>query len=118
LIVDDNATIRCSLRTYLERCADWTVCGEAENGREGIKQALLLIPDLILTDLSMPVMNGFQAARELRRLLPNVPILMLTTFNSEFVEAEALASGIKAVRSKAVGLESLYQTMYTLLAAA
>ncbi len=66
----------------------------------------------------MPVMNGFQAARELQRLLPNVPILMLTTFNSQFVEAEALASGIKAVRSKAVGLESLYQTMHTLLAAA
>jgi DNA-binding NarL/FixJ family response regulator len=83
LIVDDNAAIRCALRINLERCADWTVCGEAENGREGIKQALLLIPDLILMDLSMPVMNGFQAARELRRLLPKVPIVMLTTFNSE-----------------------------------
>ena len=118
LIVDDNAAIRCSLRINLERCADWAVCGEAENGREGIKQALLRIPDLILMDLSTPVMNGFQAARELRRLLPTVPIVMLTTFNSEFVEAAALASGIKAVRSKAVGLESLYRTMHALLAAA
>jgi DNA-binding NarL/FixJ family response regulator len=102
----------------LERCADWTVCGEAENGREGIKQALLLEPDLILMDLSMPVMNGFQAARELQRLLPRVPILMLTTFNSAFVESEALASGIKAVRSKSAGLELLYTTMHDLLNAA
>jgi len=68
-------------------------------------------------DLSMPVMNGFQAARELQRLLPEVPIVMLTTFNNEFVGAAALASGIKAVRSKAVGLESLYETMHALLTA-
>jgi NarL family two-component system response regulator LiaR len=97
---------------------DWAVCGEAENGQEGIDQALLLRPDLIVMDLSMPVMNGFQAARELRHLLPNVPILMLTTFNSSFVEAEALASGINAVRSKSAGLASLYETMRAMLAAA
>lgn len=118
MIVDDNATIRTSLRAVLERSGDWTVCGEAENGQEGIYQALLLIPDLIVMDLSMPVMNGFQAARELRRLLPNVPILMLTSFSTEFVEAEALSSGIKAVRSKLAGLESVYEAMNALLAAA
>jgi DNA-binding NarL/FixJ family response regulator len=71
------------------------------------------------TGLLIPsVMNGFQAARELQRLLPRVPILMLTTFTNSFVESEALASGIKAVRSKSSGLESLYETMQKLLQAA
>lgn len=118
LIVDDSRAIRCTLKTFLEIPGDWTVCGEAENGRQGVDQALLLNPDLILMDLSMPVMNGFQAARELRRLLPEIPILMLTTFSSAFVESAALASGVNAVRSKSAGLESLYETMHALLKAA
>ncbi len=102
----------------METHGGWTVCGEAENGREGVDQALLLNPDLILMDLSMPVMNGFQASRQLKRLLPQIPILMLTTFSSTFLETEALASGIKAVRSKSAGLESRYETMRALLTAA
>lgn len=118
MIVDDNATIRYSLRRFLGGCPDWSVCGEAENGREGIDKALLLSPDLILMDLSMPVMNGFQAAHELRRLLPQVPILMLTTFSGAYVEAEALASGIKAVRSKSSGFDCLFEAMQALLKAA
>jgi DNA-binding NarL/FixJ family response regulator len=118
LIVDDSRTIRCNLRIFLETHGGWTVCGEAENGREGVDQALLLNPDLILMDLSMPVMNGFQASRQLKRLLPQIPILMLTTFSSTFLETEALASGIKAVRSKSAGLESRYETMRALLTAA
>jgi two-component system, NarL family, response regulator LiaR len=46
---------------------DWSVCGEAENGQEGIDKALQLHPDLIVLDLAMPVMNGIEAARELKR---------------------------------------------------
>jgi DNA-binding NarL/FixJ family response regulator len=69
-------------------------------------------------DLSMPVMDGFQAARELQQLLPEVPIVMLTTFTDSYVEREAFASGIRAVRSKSGGLDSLSETMHALLAAA
>ncbi|HXB99249.1 MAG TPA: response regulator transcription factor [Terriglobales bacterium] len=107
LIVDDSRTVRSSLRTSLEQRTDWKICGEAENGREGIDQALRLRPDLILLDLSMPVMNGFEAARELQRLLPKVPILMFTTFCDAHVERQALAVGVAAVKSKSESLESL-----------
>jgi DNA-binding NarL/FixJ family response regulator len=118
LIVDDSRPIRSSLRSFLETRDDWVVCGEADNGRDGVDQALILNPDLILMDLSMPVMNGFQAARELKRLLPQTPILMLTTFDSTWLENEARASGINAVRSKSDGLELLSETMHALLEAA
>ena len=94
------------------------VCGEAQNGRQGIEQAIRLRPDLIVLDLSMPVMDGFQAARELQRLLPKVPILMFTTFSNPHIEKEAFASGVTAVHSKSMGLEPLYENMQSLLQAA
>jgi DNA-binding NarL/FixJ family response regulator len=63
----------------------------------------------------MPVMNGFQAARELHRLLPDVLIVMFTTFSNAQVEREALALGISAVKSKSEGLDSLYRSLQGLL---
>jgi two-component system response regulator NreC len=118
LIVDDSAAIRRSLRMLLHDQADWEICGEAENGREGIAKALQLSPDLIVLDLAMPVMNGFQAARELHRLLPKVPLLMYTSSSGSEVEHEALASGITALRSKSDGIELLRGSIQELLNAA
>jgi DNA-binding NarL/FixJ family response regulator len=118
LIVDDSPEIRRSLRILLGHRTDWEICGEAENGREGVDRALQLCPDLILLDLSMPVMNGLQAARELHRLLPKVPLLMYTSFSGSEIEHEALASGITAVKSKSDGIESLCGSIQELLEAA
>src|SRR5713101_7284608 len=73
LIVDDNAYIRPALCGLFKRESDFEVCGEAENGKEAIAKALELHPNLIVLDLSMPVMNGLDAARELKRLMPTVP---------------------------------------------
>jgi DNA-binding NarL/FixJ family response regulator len=115
LIVDDSALVRRNLRLFLEEHADWKVCGEAENGREGIDKALQLSPQLIVMDLSMPVMNGLQAARELRRLLPKVPVLMFTTFCNPLIEKEALASGVTAVKCKSEGIASLGESIQRLL---
>jgi len=70
LIVDDNALIRQALCEMFKREADFEVCGEAENGREAIEKAQRLHPDLIVMDLSMPVMNGIDAARVLKGMMP------------------------------------------------
>lgn len=118
LIVDDSRAIRRSLRTSLEQRTGWQVCGEAENGQDGVDQALRFSPDLIVLDLSMPVMNGFQAARQLQRLLPRIPIVLFTTFSNAHVEREAFAAGVKAVQSKSAGLAPLLEVMQTLLQAA
>jgi len=99
LIVDDSAVIRHSLRFWLEQ-NDWTVCGEAEDGQEAIDKAQQLRPDLVLLDLSMPRMNGFEAARELRRLHPSLPLLMFTSFETPDLEEQAIAAGCNMVISK------------------
>ena len=65
LIVDDNPAVRRALRALFESDTAFDVCGEAENGREGLEKAIQLRPDLVVIDLSMPVMNGLDASRAL-----------------------------------------------------
>jgi len=100
LIVDDNAYIRQALCDLFKREADFEVCGEAENGKEAIAKARELHPDLIVLDLSMPVMNGLDAARELKRLMPAVPLLMYSAFGDRLVEQQARLVGISELVSK------------------
>jgi DNA-binding NarL/FixJ family response regulator len=100
LIVDDNAAIRRNLTMLLQQEPAWKVIGEASNGAEGIEKARELNPGLIVLDLSMPVMNGLEAARELSRILPSVPILMLTNYADCGLESTALAAGVRRLHSK------------------
>jgi DNA-binding NarL/FixJ family response regulator len=87
----------CELFT---REGDFDVCGEAENGREAIEKAQLLRPNLIVTDLSMPVMNGLEETRVLKKLMPAVPVIIFTAHSDPFVEKEAREAGVSAVVSK------------------
>jgi two-component system, NarL family, response regulator YdfI len=118
LIVDDHAPVRLALRHVIESVPEFEVCGEAENGRLGVERTLLLKPDLIILDLSMPVMNGLEAARELNGLMPLLPILMYTSFTSSNLEAEALAAGVSRVASKPSQPEALIRDLWVLLAPA
>ena len=100
LIVDDQAPIRKAVRELLEREKGWEVCGEAENGREAIDKSLQLKPDLITLDLSMPVMNGLEAARELRRAFPSIGLVMFTLHRTPHLEQQAYGAGVDAVVGK------------------
>ncbi len=100
LIVDDSALIRRMIRETLEQHAGWEVSGEAVNGREAIEKAQQLKPDLIVLDLSMPVMNGLEAARVLKGLFPSLPLVMFTNFDTPQLTNEALSAGVSAVVSK------------------
>ena len=100
LIVDDNAFIRKALCEAFTREGDFDICGEAENGRDAIEKAKQLRPDLIVLDLSMPVMNGLDAARVLKRLMPKVPLIMYSAFGDGYVEQQASLLGVSAVVSK------------------
>ncbi len=91
LIADDNAFVRQRLGDLFSREPDFEVCGEAENGRKAVEEAQELHPDLILLDLSMPVMNGLDAARALKRLMPEVPIVMFSAYSDSFTERERSA---------------------------
>ncbi|HKF01899.1 MAG TPA: response regulator [Candidatus Sulfotelmatobacter sp.] len=106
LIVDDNQTIRKVICQLFTREGDFEVCAEAENGQQAIEKAADLKPALIVTDLSMPVMNGLVATRILRKLMPKVPIILYSSHIDPQVEKEALAAGASAVipKSDAVAL--------------
>jgi DNA-binding NarL/FixJ family response regulator len=114
LIVDDSPVIRDRLRELLEQESGWEVCGEAANGREGIEKAQQLKPDLIVLDLSMPVMNGIEAARELTRLLPSVPLLMWTDFQTAHLKWKALSAGVKTVVPKSESPDDLVKNIQAL----
>jgi len=100
LIVDDSAYIRQALCELFNKEADFEVCGNAENGKKAIEKARELRPDLIVLDLSMPVMNGFDAARVLKRLMPAVRLIMYSAFGDRLAEKQARLIGISEVVSK------------------
>ena len=92
LIVDDDAVIREGLRSILESLGI-EVAGEADNGRSGIEQAKESHPDVILLDVSMPVMGGFAAAGELRVVLPALRIIFISQYSEPAYSEEALHIG-------------------------
>jgi two-component system chemotaxis response regulator CheY len=80
--------------------AGFDVCGEADNGQDAIEKAKALHPDLIVMDLSMPVMNGIDATRALKTLMPMVPVIIFSEYSDAFSEEEARSAGISALVSK------------------
>lgn len=114
LIVDDSPLIRSGLRVLLEEQLGMAVA-EAENGSDGIDKAQKIHPDLIVIDLVMPVMNGIDASRALKRLMPAVPIVMFTTFVDPHLKNVALAAGIQAVFDKTDNATQLIGSIQQLL---
>lgn len=95
LLVDDQGIVREGLRSLLQAKPDLDVVGEAENGQVAIEQALALHPNVILMDVRMPVMDGVAATRALREQLPDVRVLVLTTFDDDEYVTKALHYGAK-----------------------
>ena len=100
LIADDNALVRKALRVLIETNSEWEVCAEAVNGRDAVAKAFELRPDLIVMDFLMPVLNGIQAAREIGKQAPAMPMLLYTMFLSSQLTREARAAGFGAVVCK------------------
>ena len=99
LIVDDSETTRRILGTIL-RSRKWTVCGEAEDGVSGLQKFDELKPDVVLLDLSMPDINGIEAAKLMSASDPTVPLILFTILDIEGIEAEARQAGIRAIVPK------------------
>jgi DNA-binding NarL/FixJ family response regulator len=91
----------------LRREGDFDVCGEAGDGQEAIEKARQLQPDLIIMDLSMPKMNGLDAVRALRKLIPSIPIIVFSNYSDALVKKLALSLGVAAVISKSQNISVL-----------
>jgi DNA-binding NarL/FixJ family response regulator len=100
-LVDDNAMMRAHLRAVLERPQDWTVVGEAENGRRAVETWSEHTPSLTVMDFVMPEMSGLEAGRNLSKQHPESPVLMVTIDPSPQLEDEAKKAGIKGLVQKA-----------------
>jgi DNA-binding NarL/FixJ family response regulator len=110
LVADDHETVRKGICTILGSRTGVEVCGEASNGEEAVQKAFQLNPDLIILDVTMPVLSGLDAARQIRQTLPNVPILILTMHNSHDMIREAQLAGAQGFVTKS-------ETAYVLLKA-
>ncbi|HEY4797946.1 MAG TPA: response regulator transcription factor [Bacteroidia bacterium] len=87
LIVDDHSIVREGIKTMLKDISDFAIVGEAENGKEAIAQAKKLSPDLIIMDISMPVMNGIEAIQVIKNDFPHIKTLVLTIHSeTEYIE--------------------------------
>lgn len=115
LIVEDHPVVRGGIRNLLDNNALWEVCGEAENGREGVAKVVELKPDLIVLDLSMPVMNGFEAAAEIRKIAPRTKIIIFSMHDSRQISEQAIRSGADAYVVKSSLFEELEKAILSLL---
>lgn len=107
LLVDDQRLMRDGMRTLLSLEPDMQVVGEAGNGLEGVQAALGCRPDVVLMDIRMPGMNGVEATREIRRVLPETKVLVLTTFDDDALVMEALTEGAAGYLTKDLPSEEI-----------
>ena len=93
LICDDHALFREGVKTVLSAQPDIEVVGEASDGKEAVERAIRLGPDVVLMDISMPVLKGFEAVRRIRKGRPDVKVLILTVYDDEDMVARCLDAG-------------------------
>jgi DNA-binding NarL/FixJ family response regulator len=107
LVVDDSVRVREGLVSGINSTPELIVCGEAGNGKEGIEQVERLKPDSVILDISMPVMNGLEGARILRRTHPAVPVIICSSFDGASLRHEAENVGARGIFSKSQPLDDL-----------
>ncbi len=111
LIADDHPVVRSGLRALLASQSDFEIAAEAGNGEEAARLALSLVPDLILMDLQMPILDGIGAIKRIREKLPKANILVLTTYETDADILLALDAGAKGYLLKDTPPEQLFQAV-------
>ena len=112
LIVDDMPQVRQELRLLLPMIGEIEVVGEAANGFEAIGQAEALHPDVVVIDLEMPVMGGYEAARQIKTRWPACRVIALTVHDGEAERQRAAQAGVDAFIVKGAPVETLVQAIY------
>jgi two-component system response regulator NreC len=115
LIADDHEVVRKGVSAILTPHFNPEICEEASNGQDAIAKAIALQPDIAILDINMPILGGFAAAKEIQRLLPQVPILFFTMHGGEQFASEARRAGVQGFVTKDRAGEALIDAVNTLL---
>ena len=116
LIVDDHETLRRGVRALLVAISSrWEVCGEAEDGQEAVEKVQKLEPDLVILDVSLPVVSGLEVARQIRQLAPCVKIVVFSVHEAPTVKAEFHSIGADAFVVKSAPSTELIAAVSRLL---
>jgi DNA-binding NarL/FixJ family response regulator len=115
LIADDHAAIRRGVQGILHPFPEWDLCGEAENGQEAVRMAEELKPEVIIMDVSMPILNGLEATRIIRHSLPATKILLLTLHSSTELVRSAFRAGARGYVLKSDAEQELVRALNVVL---
>jgi CheY-like chemotaxis protein len=115
LIADDHEMLRRGVRNIMEKEKGWQICGEAVDGQDAVDKSKSLLPDLVILDINMPVLNGLQAARLILRDQPQIKILIFTVHDSEQTLKDIRAAGAHGYLSKSNASDDLVRVIKELL---
>lgn len=107
LLADDHDLTRAGLRYLIEKQKDWSVCGEASNGRMAVELAEQLRPDVAILDMTMPELNGVEATRQILKKIPQARILLYTMHETESIITDALDAGASGIVLKSDAGENI-----------
>jgi DNA-binding NarL/FixJ family response regulator len=116
LVADDHEVMRLGIRNLLESVPDWIVSDEAGTGREAVQLALQSSPDIIIMDITMPEMNGFEAAAQIAQRRPDIPVIMFSLHLSEDIMARFKTGPIRGAVSKSEAARDLLDAVRSVLA--
>lgn len=118
VLIDDQVLIRAGLRALLEHDPEITIVGEAENGRSGVQLVQRILPDLVLMDIRMPIMDGLQATRQIvnNPELHATKVVVLTTFDEDEDIQEAIRAGAAGYLLKDISPEELRRAVHVVAA--
>ena len=115
VLADDHEIVRSGLKSLISQQQDWSVCGEAGNGLEAVAKVVELKPDVVILDITMPVMSGLEAAVRIRQLAPTTRIVMLSMHDAVVMANLLSLSAPDAYLSKATANQDLVRTLNGLM---
>lgn len=115
MLVDDHELVRKGIKVLLNEFSDWEICGETGNGKEAVENVLTLKPDLVLMDITMPVMNGFEATKQISRLSPTTKIIIVSIHDSPQISKQTKEAGAHGFFVKSGSPRDLQKTILEVL---
>ncbi|MGH9501806.1 MAG: response regulator [Terriglobales bacterium] len=115
LVADDHEVMRLGIRNLLEVRPGWSICAEANNGQEAVEKTLQFHPDIIIMDITMPVMNGLDAANEIIKKEPKIPVILFSLHISDDLYRHFRTDGIRGAVAKGDAARDLVVAVETVL---